>query len=124
MLAFALNVPVKQITGLLYGVKIENCYSSKEIPKKDGSKRVLNAPNKSLKYVQRKICKLLIARLDELTEKNGVKNNISHGFFKGKSIKTNALPHRNKKYVLNVDLEDFFDSIHFGRVQGFFKNNK
>ena len=124
MLAFTLNVPVKQITGLLYGVKIENCYSSKEIPKKDGSKRVLNAPNKSLKYVQRKICKLLIARLDELTEKNGVKNNISHGFFKGKSIKTNALPHRNKKYVLNVDLEDFFDSIHFGRVQGFFKNNK
>ena len=124
MLAFALRIPVKQITGLLYGVKIENCYSTKEIPKKDGSKRILNAPNKSLKYVQRQICKLLINRLDELTEKNGVKNNISHGFFKGKSIKTNALPHRNKKYVLNVDLEDFFDSIHFGRVQGFFKNNK
>ena len=47
MLAFKLNVPVKQITGLLYGVKIENCYSSKEIPKKDGSKRVINAPKKS-----------------------------------------------------------------------------
>ncbi|WP_313468613.1 reverse transcriptase domain-containing protein [Streptococcus parasuis] len=55
--------------------------------------------------------------------RKNTKNRISHAFFKGKSIKTNALPHRNKRYVLNVDLQDFFDSIHFGRVHGFFKNN-
>ena len=28
--------------------------------------------------------------------------------------------HRNKKYILNIDLKDFFDSFNFGRVRGFF----
>lgn len=123
MLASALGIPIKQLTGLLYGVKIENCYTTFTISKKNGSERTISAPNKSLKYVQRKLARLLLKRYEEfLTEKN-TKNRISHAFFKGKSIKTNALPHRNKRYVLNVDLQDFFDSIHFGRVHGFFKNN-
>ena len=38
---------------------------------------------------------------------------------KEKSIITNAKIHRNKRYVINFDLEDFFDSFHFGRVKGF-----
>lgn len=50
--------------------------------------------------------------------------NISHGFQKGKNIITNASVHRNKRYVLNLDLEDFFDSFHFGRIQGFFEKNR
>ena len=41
-----------------------------------------------------------------------------------KSIITNAKPHRNKRFVLNLDLENFFDSFHFGRVRGFFEKNK
>lgn len=28
--------------------------------------------------------------------------------------------HRNKKYILNIDLKNFFDSFNFGRVRGFF----
>ena len=123
MLAFALGVPIKQLTGLLYGVKIENCYTTFTISKKNGSERTISAPNKSLKYVQRKLARLLLKRYEEFLAKKDTKNRISHAFFKGKSIKTNAFPHRNKRYVLNVDLQDFFGSIHFGRVHGFFKNN-
>ena len=123
MLAFSLGIPVKQLTGLLYGVKIENCYSSFVIKKKNGDDRTINAPNKSLKYVQRKLARLFVERQKEFFLEKNVKNNISHAFFKGKGIKTNAIPHRNKKYVLNLDLENFFGSIHFGRVQGFFKKN-
>jgi len=32
--------------------------------------------------------------------------------------------HKNKNYVLNLDLADFFTSINFGRVRGFFIKNK
>lgn len=43
---------------------------------------------------------------------------------KGKSFITNAQIHRNKRFVINVDLENFFDSFHFGRVRGYFMKNK
>ena len=39
-------------------------------------------------------------------------------------IITNAKIHRNKRIIVNVDLSDFFDSIHIGRVCGFFEKNK
>ena len=32
--------------------------------------------------------------------------------------------HRNKRFVLNVDLEGFFDSFHIGRVVGYFEKNR
>ncbi len=47
-------------------------------------------------------------------------DSISHGFKRGRSIRTNAKRHQNRRYVFNVDLEDFFGSINFGRVRGFF----
>lgn len=56
-------------------------------------------------------------------EEKGIKPNISHAFEKEKSIITNAKIHRNKRFVLNLDLENFFDSFHFGRVQGYFEKN-
>jgi RNA-directed DNA polymerase len=36
----------------------------------------------------------------------------------GKNIVTNAQAHAKKRYVLNIDLKDFFPSINFGRVRG------
>ena len=122
-LAIALGIERRQLTGLLYGIGIDKCYSSFEIPKKNGGKRLINAPNKSLKYVQRKLSKLLLKRLDDYNRENGSKQNIAHAYFKGKGIKTNAFPHRNKRFILNIDLDDFFGTIHFGRVQGFFQKN-
>ena len=44
--------------------------------------------------------------------------------YKNKSIYTNAAIHRNKRFVLNMDLQNFFDSFHFGRVRGFFIKNR
>jgi len=42
------------------------------------------------------------------------------GFTFGECIVSNARDHVGKRYVLNVDLKDFFPSIHFGRVRGMF----
>lgn len=37
---------------------------------------------------------------------------------------TNGREHVGRRYVFNVDIEDFFGSIHFGRVRAFFIKNK
>ncbi|MDB2373174.1 retron Ec67 family RNA-directed DNA polymerase/endonuclease [Psychrosphaera haliotis] len=49
---------------------------------------------------------------------------LSHGFVRQRSIITNAMMHLGKKNVLNIDLENFFDSFNFGRVRGFFIKNR
>lgn len=49
---------------------------------------------------------------------------LSHGFSRKRSIITNAMMHIGKKNILNIDIDNFFDSFNFGRVRGFFiKNN-
>ena len=37
--------------------------------------------------------------------------NSVHGFVKGKNINTNATPHLGKKFLLSIDIENFFESI-------------
>lgn len=41
-----------------------------------------------------------------------------HGFTAHRSVATNAQAHERQSWVLNIDLEDFFPSINFGRVRG------
>src|SRR5262249_7352449 len=48
------------------------------------------------------------------------KDKIAHGFKRARSIITNARQHRNRRYVFNIDLQNFFPSINFGRVRGYF----
>jgi RNA-directed DNA polymerase len=38
----------------------------------------------------------------------------------GKNIVDNAQRHKKKRWVLNIDLDNFFPSINFGRVRGMF----
>lgn len=44
-----------------------------------------------------------------------------HGFAPERNVRTNAKPHLKAELVLNLDLKDFFPSIHFGRVRGMFR---
>lgn len=43
-----------------------------------------------------------------------------HGFVRDRSFITGARRHIRKRWVLSLDLADFFPSIHFGRVRGVF----
>ena len=45
----------------------------------------------------------------------------AHGFIKGRSTLTCAIPHVGKALVVNLDLSDFFPTITFGRVRGVFQ---
>ena len=123
-LADFLKIPRKKLTHILYVKKVENCYKSFEIPKKNGDTRRINAPTDDLKSIQLKLSGALAEYQKQLWSKKGISPNISHAFEKGKSIFSNAKIHRNKRYVLNIDLTDFFDSFHFGRVRGFFNKNR
>ena len=87
-------------------------YNTFPILKKNGAQRFIYAPNGHLKYIQKKIANALL----EIYEPK----KIVHGFIKEHSIVTNAKTHINKTCILNIDLENFFESIHFGRVLGMF----
>ena len=45
---------------------------------------------------------------------------VVYGFVPGKNIVDNARVHKKKNWVLNIDIENFFPSINFGRVRGMF----
>lgn len=122
--ADALQIPRSVLTHVLYIAKPESFYESFTIPKKNGEDRIIMAPKGTLKSIQTKLSKQLVEYRASISQKGQEKSNISHGFERGKSIITNAQIHRNKRYVINYDLKDFFDSFHFGRVVGFFEKNK
>ena len=85
-------------------------YHQFELPKGKGEIRVIEAPDKRLKYLQHQIAN----RLNLLYR---VRNPV-HGFVNGKSVKTNALAHLRKRFVVNIDLRDFFSSITESRIIG------
>ena len=106
---------------VIFGIPDNEKYIKFEIPKKSGGKREILAPNRELKKIQTRLATLLSECYMELYSET---NRYSNGFLKGKSIVTNAQRHKNKKYVLNTDLENFFSSFTFGRVRNYFIKNK
>ena len=95
-----------------------------DIPKRKGGTRTIKAPADKLKLLQKKISNLLQDCLDEINKSKQRKDRIAHGFKRKRSIITNAIQHRNRRHVFNIDLEDFFPSINFGRVRGYFIKDK
>ena len=94
----------------LYNRRPENMYNSFSIPKNDGSAREISAPQNELKQIQRKLANILSVIYDPKI--------CSYGFIKRKSHVENADKHINKRILLNIDLKDFFNQIHFGRIRG------
>jgi RNA-directed DNA polymerase len=109
---------------VLYKTAPEKKYISFQIPKKSGGTRLIQAPQGALKVLQRNLADLLYNCRSELEAQHS-RRPISHGFRKKPlSIFSNASVHKNRRYVLNLDLEDFFPTFNFGRVRGFFIKNQ
>lgn len=122
--AALLGIKTSNLTYVLYVLKPESQYTTFTIEKKSGGTRTISAPSSRLKYLQSRVSDLLQDCIDEIEEENEIRNTLSHGFVRNKSIITNSEMHLKKKNLLNIDLEDFFDSFNFGRVRGYFiKNN-
>lgn len=114
----------KALSYLLYIKDINSKYTSFQVPKKSGGARTIHAPYPDLKNLQKRLSDVLQDCIAEIKEIRKVKNTLSHGFTRDGSILTNASVHRGRRFVFNLDLESFFETINFGRVRGFFITDK
>lgn len=88
-------------------------YHCFDVPKKSGGVRSIWAPNNLLKEKQRWV-------LDNIIHKIPV-HGAAHGFVPGCSIFSNAKMHINSKYIISMDIKNFFPSFTFKRVKGIFR---
>jgi RNA-directed DNA polymerase len=87
-------------------------YRSFTIPKKRGGTRLISEPLPSLKEIQRWILDNILYRCKA--------SGYAKAYKKNRSIKNNAIFHVNKEMVLTLDIKDFFPSITFEKVLGFY----
>lgn len=123
-LAKLLNFKSSNIAYIIYRLKEEEKYSSFEIKKSSGGLRTIDAPEPKLKNLQSNLAYLLQECLTEIEKTSQIKSTASQAFQPKKSIITNASLHRKKRFLFNLDIENYFGSINFGRVRGFFIKNK
>lgn len=123
-LALLLGFKPQSLSYILYKLPADKKYYSFEIPKKSGGMRVISAPTSELKILQKRLANLLQDCISIINKEKQIKRTLSHGFRRKYSIITNANEHTKKRYVLNIDLENFFGVIDFGRVRGFFIKNR
>ncbi|GAB2840993.1 reverse transcriptase family protein [Ferruginibacter profundus] len=111
-LATAMGIDLKELRFLAFNRKVSTVshYRKFYMPKKSGGKRMISAPMPRLKKVQYWI-------LENLLNKVAL-HDAANGFTLNKSIVTNAQPHVGKDLVINLDVKDFFPSVHFKRVKG------
>jgi RNA-directed DNA polymerase len=122
-LAAILGYTPKALTSIVYQTPLSLKYSTFEIGKKSGGKRTIKEPIPKLKKLQTHLSHVLYQCLSEI-EKDRDTKPISFGFRRDRSIAENASRHKRRRWVLNLDLEDFFPSFNFGRVRGFFLKDK
>jgi RNA-directed DNA polymerase len=87
-------------------------YLCKWIQKRSGGARLIEAPKQRLAQMQRRI-------LRELLDYVPV-HQAAHGFRPRHSILTHAQQHVGKAVVIRIDLQDFFASVHAGRIHALF----
>jgi RNA-directed DNA polymerase len=121
-LAAILNFTPAGLAHTIY--KLYPKYTGFDIPKRSGGVRHIKAPVQQLKLAQTRLANLLYDCLDELLKTTPQRRALAHGFVRKRSIITNATLHKRRRYVLNLDLEDFFPSINFGRVRAVFIKDK
>lgn len=122
-LAKLLGFTPKGVSYLLYKMDSAKKYRTFNIPKKSGGKRVIHAPEAQLALLQSRLAELLYECVHERKKDHPRFWFASHGFHQGRTIVSNAEVHRRRRFVFNLDLEDFFGTINFGRVRGFFIND-
>ena len=104
----AVPFEIKQLTWYANPKSALKKYRKFTIRKKSGGKRIINAPVKGLKQLQRVFAFVLQCVFEP--------HKAATGFVWNKSIVDNAKLHEGSRYVFNIDLKDFFPSIDQARV--------
>ncbi len=109
-LALMLGTSLQKISHLAYAQGMTSQYQHFQINKKNGGKRQISAPNKKTKQLQ--------YRLKVLLEEIYTPHPAATAFIEKRGILYNASKHTKKAAVFNIDLNNFYGEIHFGRVRG------
>lgn len=105
----ALDYDLRFLTYYAYPDLAKKRYITFSIKKKSGKHRIINAPVKSLKSILK--CFSLVLEILYSPNDNAM------GFVRGRSIVDNAKLHLRKKYVYNIDLQNFFHSLDRNKVK-------
>jgi RNA-directed DNA polymerase len=113
-MATAMGIKIGELRFLAYDRKVAKVdhYARFTIPKRTGGVREISAPMPRLKRAQYWILVNILQPLQA--------HDAAHGFRAKRSILTNARPHTGRRVVINLDLKDFFPTISYKRVKGFF----
>ena len=106
----------KTLSFILHRIPPQNRYVEFDIPKKSGGTRRISRP----KYFLLAIQKRLLPFLNELY----LPPPCVHGHVIGRSAKSNAQFHVSRRINVNIDLTEFFPSIHFKRIVGILKSQR
>jgi len=87
---------------------ITRYYVTYKIRKRSGKMRRIDAPQDPLKQIQFDIMNKVLYLFKA--------HPIAHGFVKSRSPVSNATVHVGKKYILTIDIKDFFNSIHGAKI--------
>jgi len=113
-LASLLDIDIKTLIYHLYRVPEDKKYKTFEIPKSFGGTRTISAPITTIKIIQKKLNQVLQCIYNP--------RDSVHSYRHDRNVVTNADRHLKRTLILNIDLKDFFPSIHIGRIIGLFKH--
>lgn len=100
------------LTTLVFGTKY--FYRSFQMKKRTGGSRKIEVPYPKLMIVQYWIKEAILDRLKVTDE--------AHGFVPERSILSHVNLHKNSKFMLKIDIEDFFGSIKENWVINYFQS--
>lgn len=107
-LASMFGIRLRKLYAILKSVNSH--YTTRKFVQKNGKVRTINEPSVQLKSIQRSINFRILKNLPVSKYAKAYRPRVT--------IKQNALPHVNKKFLLKMDIKDFFPSITFTRVYG------
>jgi hypothetical protein len=98
----------------VFAANQEHFYKIHKLRKSNGRHRFIYEPeNEKLKSAHKQLHSILL-------QYQSMIHPCAHGFIKNRSCFTNAKQHTAKKYILNLDIKNFFDSIGIEQVKASF----
>ena len=113
-LAGVLHMDCKDMFDVIH--KKESHYKTIKYRKKNGGTRTITAPDRTLVMIQRRILHFILDKMNP--------SSYATAYHSGSTLYDNAKPHVGKKYILKLDITDFFGSITFRQVLSSAFNSK
>lgn len=86
----------------------EGHYRRLELWKKSGGVRILHVPDDELKVIQRRILRQILMKFSP--------SEYASAYVRRRTLPHHAAPHVGKRYLLKLDIADFFGSIRFEQI--------